>query len=536
VIDLKTLARPVDFRDPSVYTFTPLDWNNPPSEEDLLHGPDPRWWLSLLSIPSQHGSIPFDLFPWMEQVADPAASGGITPREFFYKSREIGSSTFWVAVKLRTILTTPGSCLLIAADKEENAWNLIDYAKAMILSLPEDLRPGVTSWNRSEIVLSTPTWKIKALPGRDDVGRSERATELICTEMAFWGSNGKYDPEKYWSSVTGALVPGGGIVIESTANTQDDRFHDMWFDRHNGYRRHFYPWQANPLHTPEWYEQRRKDFARKDRPMYLFTREYPTTPDEGFTGSADNYFDKGGIAAGQTFVRDPIEIQQIGLEGEDPGELQIWKWPVPGVDYVIGADVAEGRGDTDRPDWSNAKVLDYRTLEHVATIHCRLPDDEYAKQLFRVGQLYNWAFLGVEKNGPGLAVLRVLQDMQYPNLYFKEEEATVRGLKTKRREPGWVTSQTTKPEIMNDLNIAIKTLALVSPDRGFWDESKNINRATLRAHGKGKDDQVLAMAVAVRMRKVYAPGLNRMRHIGQPAKGRAESKGSWLTDMPWSKR
>lgn len=495
-----------------------LDWEGVRSGHitlsDILLGPDPRYFFELFcKIPTQHGSKPFTLFPWMM-----AASIGVTPHEMMLKSREIGSSTLWVAEKVRKVLTNPGANLLIAADKEGNAINLMKYAKHIVMNLPEKIRPVIGKNNESTIEFPKLGNQIKALPGTVTSGRSERCKYLICTEMSFWDN-----PEEYWRSVTGALVEGGETVIESTANTESDLFHDMWFDEDNGYRKHFYGWQSNPTHTKEWYEQRKKEIPES----FLFYREYPDFPEQAFQSSTDIYFDRDDISRGEAAVREPLRSIPATHAGNTVGRLMVWKLPLPGRHYVIGVDVAEGKSNNrGKPDYSNAKVLDWRTGEHVATLHCRLPDDLFAKELFSLGHEYNRAFMGVERNGPGLAVIRTLQALNYPadRFYYQESYNTgLQGSFDKTSNIGWLTTTKTKPVMIADLNTAIHAGELSSPDAGFWQEAKSFGR-DLKAKGSAHDDQIMSMAIAEQARKAYRPGINQAAE----SKNRNTSSGrSW---------
>lgn len=499
------------------YDFTPINYNRL-TLDDIMFGPDPRPFMELfLKIPTQNGLAPMILFPWMHEVA----CGGITHREMTLKAREVGSSTFWVAEKVRKVLTHPGSTLLIAANKEDNAKLLVGYAKSMIRNLPKELRPRITRDNDTLIELGDLGCSIKALSGTATSGRAERAKYLICTEMAFWGADGKTNPEAYWVAVTGALVEGGEIVIESTANTQADMFHDFWFDDDNGYRKHFYPWQANPTHHRVWYEQRAAEI--KDRFMLL--RDYPEAPEQAFTSASDTYFDAETILQGQSYVRPPIETRQIGMYGQTPGQVLVWKRPVVGRYYIVAADPAEGKKSTrERPDWSSAVILDARSYEHVASVHCRLDDVEFARVLVGVAEEYNRAQLVIERNGPGLAVIRVAESYGYTNMFKQAIQMRSEGRDSEVFESGWHTTPGRRPVMLADLYSVMKSNDLQSPDGGFWDEIKDISRQNARAMN-GHDDRVFAMTIAVQAAKLYKPSA----HFGSSRGGIKKKEHSWTS-------
>ena len=509
------------------YSYPPLDWSilQGKSARDILVHPDRRYFLSLLKVPTQSGPRRPGLLPWMHQIL----WEGVTVREITLKSREVASSTFWVMEKLHKVLLNPGASLLIAADKEDNAVQLMRYVKTMVDTLPAEIRPAIGRSNETLLEFPKLGSYIKALPGTVTSGRAQRGKYLICTEMAFWDK-----PEVYYGSVQGALVPktafdpvADEIAIESTANTQSDLFHDFWMDSENGFTKRFVSVWDNPGHTPEWYAQKRREI--KDR--FLFLREYPETADQAFTGSADSYVDPDTVAAGQVSIKVPLETRELP---RGQGYVHLWKRPTPGTHYVVGADVAEGKlSSRGKPDWSNAKVLNWRTGEHVATIHTRLPDDEYAAVLHDLGLEYNSAFVAVERNGPGLAVIRVLQAKGYENLYF--QEALIPGLlgtSSPTRNVGWLTTSASKAPACSDLYAAMKAGEFLSPDAGFWDEAKSFGRQTLKGMGGAHDDQWMSAVIAWQARKSYHPGWMEDGDDQGPA---FTPKRSWLTAMPWNR-
>lgn len=502
------------------YDYPDLDWSVIKSARDAIVHPNCRYFMSLVKIPTQDGVRRVTMMPWECQMAHDLYTGKAGDRIIVLKSREIGSSTFWIKFACKFLLTHPGGNVVVAANKEDSAANLISYARTILTTLPDDCRPAISKDNSTTIALPKLNNQIKALPGTVSAGRSERGKLLICSEMAFVEK-----AEEYFGAVSGSLVEGSRIVIESTANTQSDLFHDMYQDPVNGYQKRFFGVWENPTHTADWYAKRRGDI--KDR--FLFLREYPETAEQAFTGAADAYVDPDTIAAGQTEVKIPIATRELrsGL-----GFVHYWKRPLVGQHYVIGADVAEGKLNTRlKPDWSNAKVLNWRTGEHVATVHTRLPDDEYAGELEKLGTEYNTAHVCVERNGPGLAVLRVLQAKGYENLYWQQSSVPgLLGTRTETRNIGWLTTAANKAPACSDLYAALKAREAGSPDAGFWDEAKSFGRQTLKGMGGAHDDQWMSFVIAWQAKQAYQPGVV----AEEEGRERFRPTKSWLKSMPWS--
>lgn len=494
------------------YRYTALDWNQfddlHPDDlhTKLLTHPDHRYFFeSCIKIPVQGGksggSAPFHLFPWMHEVIQ----DGISSRELFFKAREIGSSTLWVAEFLLRVLQDPGANLLIAGNKQETARSLLGYARHMVSNLPDVYKPGIVKSNTDEIVLDFGTLgrsSIKALPCTEDAGRSERSKYLLCTEVAFWGEEGNVDPDAYWTSVEGTLVPGGYHVVESTANTSVDRFHHMWYDDTNGFTKRFYGRYANPSHTPDWEQQKRSSSPT----LYFFLRDNPENPDEAFVTSSDTYFSKELITQLSYDIRPPIETRPIHQSNGELGSIKLWKKPVANSHYVFGVDPSEGRTSGGRnPDFSAGKILDWRTKEQVASFKCRLTEADLTPLIISLAQEYNNAHLAIESNSAGYAVIRGVQEHGYKNLYYRTVKTEGHITSTVHRDPGWVTTRNSKSVMLSDLQLSLQSRDMVIHEDSLLDQLRTIDRIDMRAQKGGNDDEVMALAITLQAAKSYNP-------------------------------
>lgn len=199
------------------------------------------------------------------------------------------------------------------------------------------------------------------------------------------------------------------------------------------------------------------------------------------------------------------------------GKLRIWREPVAREEYVIGADVSEGkvrdRGSgksklgasimTDRPDRSAAIVLEKETGEHVATWHGWIDPVEYAVALGALGLYYNTALLVPEINSMGIAVVsKLIDDIRYPRVYRSRVVAQVTA------DPltntfGWRTTQANRPLLIARIHEQLNTDQLWTHDPVLIDELRTMEYdeiGTPRARGKNKDDLVMALGMALQGR------------------------------------
>jgi len=180
---------------------------------------------------------------------------------------------------------------------------------------------------------------------------------------------------------------------------------------------------------------------------------------------------------------------------------------VPGLHYVIGADIAEAVSDG---DFSCAQVLRHDTLEQVAVWHGKTPPLVFADELENLGYWYNTAHITPEFAGIGSVTCMALYDsLLYPNLYVRER-LNVLGGKTSPLRPGFVTSGTTKKHILDNL-----AMLLYDDEITIWDPATirelqdfefNYGRSGIAAYAarEGRhDDLVMALALAVEGARQY---------------------------------
>lgn len=178
--------------------------------------------------------------------------------------------------------------------------------------------------------------------------------------------------------------------------------------------------------------------------------------------------------------------------------LRLWEKPKALHNYAIGADVAEGVGG----DASVAQVIDCTTGVHVACFWSRHIDpDNYAAELYKLGNFYNKAHICVEQNNHGNAILSHLSGaiggLGYPNLYrrFVLDEYTQK----RTKQLGFRTTAQTKPRLIENLKSALRDGSLQTYDNETILELVNFVRdlrGKLGAAGNAKDDRVMALALA----------------------------------------
>lgn len=433
-----------------------------------------------------------------------------TPRDAVLKARQMGLTTVEQARDIYTLLTVPGSRTVATCQ------SMTDHVPAKLLTanyrtMFEGLRRAGLHLN---LIETAGTW---ILPSRDSTlriieagaskaaaekkGRAGTITRLHLTETAFY---------EYADDTLNALlecVPGveygSEIVSESTPNGAAGTFYNQCIAARggrSGWTFHFFPWYRQREYrcalpeggsiAPEtdrenylvkqckidseqllWY---RRKVAQKGQA--LTDQEYPSDPDTCFLQAGRCFFDWASVSNLLSHARAPIVYDN---------QKRYWNKPLAGHAYLIAADPAEGKRDS---DYSAAIVYDLSTGEHVATLRDRLEPWQFARAIASLGYEFNHALVAVERNNHGHAVLQALtMHCGYLNLHYGKDGRL-----------GWHNNAATRPMALDHLADSLRTRRWSTSDRLLIDEmTKFIVSDTGRPEAArgAHDDLVLAAAI-----------------------------------------
>ena len=128
-----------------------------------------------------------------------------------------------------------------------------------------------------------------------------------------------------------------------------------------------------------------------------------------FLGSGDNVIPMETIDnIKKTQIKEPEETF-IG------GQMWVWKKPIEGHKYILGADISRG----DSEDFTSIVIIDFDEREQVAEYLGKIPPDLAADIIHKWGTMYK-AFVVVDiTGGMGIATTRKLQELEYKDLYVE---------------------------------------------------------------------------------------------------------------------
>lgn len=418
------------------------------------------------------------------------------------------------------------------------------YSNGKVLSFEnpsnDDVEKAKNPGLRSKITIAT--------AGAGEVGRSATYHNIHASEVAFF-PNAR-------TTMLGLLqaVPDEMntlVVLESTANGVGGYFYEMWQNATKGNNEFipvFLPWFIDETYTrPFRSEAEKQQF--KDEIMLvtqdndgnevrsyerelmekhnltlqqmnwrkytienkcegdelLFMQEYPATAEESFISSGRPVFPMSSLKKYQTITKDPLrtgylredETGNVNFIDDDYGYISIWREPVSGKTYSIGADVAEGLA---HGDYSCAMVGDDDTFDVVAQWHGHIDPDLFGMELIKLGKYFNNAYIGCERNNHGLTTLTTLKKEEYWNIFFTKSYDKISDKQTQKI--GWETNSRTKPFMIDKLREFIREFYLgVFSDLAISEMFSYIieDNGSTNAQEGSHDDAVVALAIMLQL-------------------------------------
>lgn len=462
-------------------------------------------------------------------------------KEIILKARQFGFSTLIAAIFFCNTLNEPNTTTVVMAHDRPTTEILFRMVRTFYDNLPAHKKPRTQYASKREYFWPdiNSTYFV-GTAGSGGFGRSMTINNLHASETAFYA-----DPETLMTGLLQAVPEGGNVFIESTANGLGNWYHREYeaaVDGESSYVGRFYAWHQHPEYTSdpakvapfESAAELAKELAlkaafgltdgqlawrrRKIREPGMrskFVQEYPASAHEAFIASGHCYFDREVLDARKVILAGrpepdrpviPHTFPKLALESG----LKVFKAPERGRRYVIGADVAEGLTKSSDPDYSCADVLDWETLEQVATLHGRWEPHVFALLLYELGGWYNDALIAPERNNHGHAVIVTLRHIcglpdkgpyDWGGLYLHSEYDQATDQTTLK--PGWATNVRTRPLMLDKLAQGIVEGAPILND---VDTVKEMNTFVHLPGGKSggepgcHDDRVFSLAIALAVR------------------------------------
>ena len=461
-------------------------------------------------------------------------------KNMILKARQLGFTTECLIDMLDDTITHANTNSAIVAHEKDKVVKMFEIVKRAYDNMPDLILDGhnfkatVSLDNRNEMYF--PELDSKIYVTMDT--RSETVHNLHVSEAHFIRN-----AEEMLAGTLESVPKDGKITLESTGNGLGGYFYEEWEDPNSEFKKHFYNW----LWDKDYYESSPKSMeeleaeyrslsmrygtiedivqrfnltkeqfvwyiAKVRRHKELVVQEYPITSLEAFLATGRNVFHLTDLQKHVTF--NPIERKW--------SDLLIWEKPLKGFKYVIGVDPAEGRGG----DNSVIEVFNAHTGVQAAEFASNYtPPNKLADMAIEIGNMYNKAFIVVEANNHGHAVIQSMRT-RYWNMYRRETIDKI--TKEKVQILGWSTNGTTKPLLVDNLeestreqSIAINSEELLKEMKVFV-QTDEPGKKGYGAAGTAKDDRVIATGLCVqgikeipRQKRPEAPAMKKMREYAE---------------------
>lgn len=349
-----------------------------------------------------------------------------------------------------------------------------------------------------------------------EAARGKSATYIMIDEAAFIEKM-----DEHWKAMYPVIATGGHIEIISTVNGLGNWYEETYHEAQAG--RNFFNiieldyWEHPVYANPEWAEAMRANLGEKGWQQEVL---------RDFLGSGDTYISSTVISQYDRTVRNIVpsrtafskwtnESQQ--KQDFEDGALWIWREPMVGHEYIIGADCAEGVGKDG--DNSCFEIIDATSLEQVAEFYSNLvPPNVFAQIINQIGIYYNTATVAVENNAIGGAVINCLSnDMGYEAIYYETRKTSARlGIKV---------GPSNRPILLESMQSRLMTGAVRLNSQRLINELKTFIYSPQKKRAeamKGKhDDAIMALCLALYVRDERMRGLpvsSDMSDTGVPLK------------------
>lgn len=216
------------------------------------------------------GVVPFRLYDYQVEMLDAFINYKDT---IVLASRQMGKTELSCAYLLWDAMFNKKRTILIVSYRLLGAIEIIDRIKFAYKELPEFLKDDVVEFNKTSIAFKNDS-KIVARATTKESGRGLSPSIVYVDEFCFVPPNMQKD---FWGALMPTLSAGGGLIITSTPNNDEDEFAVLWRAANdmvddkgettkvgtNGFRPVKVTWERHPDRDEAWAEDQRSKIGNE---------------------------------------------------------------------------------------------------------------------------------------------------------------------------------------------------------------------------------------------------------------------------------
>ena len=207
-------------------------------------------------------------------------------------------------------------------------------------------------------------------------------------------------------------------------------------------------------------------------------------------------FNGEGLKRLKDGVREPIEVREIHKTASSAAKLFIYEEKSNDFGYSIGVDTAEG---LEHGDNSVVVILRRSLIPTVAAVLVgKIDPDTLGASVLILADEWNEAYITIETNNHGFAVIGKIRDAGYGNMY--SEKSFDKWGQKESRKWGWNTNILTRPILVDTIAQAIRDNAIEIADLDMIDELSTFiinEKGKAEAQSGCEDDRVMALGLAL---------------------------------------
>ena len=388
-------------------------------------------------------------------------------------SRQIGKTTMMTIYALWVACFNEDQRILIVANKEGTALEIMSRIRMAYEELPNWLKPGVKEYGKTSIVLANGT-RIGISTTTGTAARGQSVNCLILDELAF------IEPhlvDDFWKSVYPIVSSSkkSKIFIASTANGTDNLFYKLYSgaeNKENGWAFDKILWNEIPGRNDKWKQETINSIGSIDAFQQEFNCEF--------------------ISSGESTLDDELfnKLKDKCVEPKfifDEGCYKLWEEPVENHIYIASVDTSEGIGK----DASVVQILDYTDLTNIKQVaiyqNNKISPYNFTEKVYEILQHWGNPLVCIERNNSGSQVVDILKNTHdYENIVSWGSSVAGR----KHEQLGIVSHTNTKYKgitnmrywvneldsvQINDANTVKELKNYIKAPNGTWNAKKGYN-------------------------------------------------------------
>lgn len=392
-------------------------------------------------------------------------------RSISLASRQVGKTTCYTIFSLWYTCFNPEKKILIAANKKDTALEVLNRIQLGYENLPNWLKPGLSTWNKGEIVFSNLS-SIKGVSTSSDAARGSAANILIIDEMAFIPNN---ISESFWAAVYPVISSAKGtkVIIVSTPNGVGNLYHQIWeaatrgVENDDGWQPFRIDWWEVPGRDEEWKRKQIVSLGSIERWDQEFGCSFLASSFKKLI--PDDVLDKYRKQL-KAFEKAEIVGEDISIPGQVADQnysFKMWHDFDPSRTYLASADVADGSGGDASVlyVWDITSIADIKMCAKFSSNNVTVLEFAYINSRI-LGRYLNPVF-AVESNSIGRGLIDQMKvTYQYDNfvkLSKGDRDGIMSHVQIKSKACLWFKEMLTTPEI----NVTIYDMDVIEEADNF---------------------------------------------------------------------